>query len=99
VLRLSIAKEFEDVVLTARVGFSQRSWPYVLATAVPAALPFLLIADGHLALRTSNALLVALLFLVGYLWGQHVGAKPWLAGCLIMSVGATLALVAIPLGG
>lgn len=34
-LRLSIAKEFEDVVLTARVGFSQRSWPYVLATAVP----------------------------------------------------------------
>jgi len=35
VLRLSIAQEFEGVVLTAQAGFSKRSWPYVLATAVP----------------------------------------------------------------
>ncbi len=71
----------------------------VLATAVPAALPFILIADGHVALRVSNALLVALLFVIGFLWGRHVGAKPWLAGFLVMLVGAALALIAIPLGG
>jgi hypothetical protein len=71
----------------------------VLATAVPAALPFLLISDGHLALRTSNALLVALLFVVGYLWGRHVGAASWFAGFLVMALGAALALIAIPLGG
>ena len=34
-LRLSIASEFEDVVVSARLAFSKRSWPYVLATAVP----------------------------------------------------------------
>lgn len=71
----------------------------VLATALPAALPFILIADGDVALRASNVLLVALLFVVGFLWGRHVGAKPWLAGFLIMSLGAALALIAIPLGG
>lgn len=71
----------------------------VLGTAVPAALPFLLIADGELALRSSNALLVGLLFLVGFQWGRHVGARPWVAGALVMALGASLALLAIPLGG
>jgi hypothetical protein len=71
----------------------------VLGTALPAGLPFLLIEDGELALRSSNALLVVLLFFVGYRWGQHVGARPWLAGWLVMGLGASLALLAIPLGG
>jgi hypothetical protein len=35
VLRLSIASEFEEVVFSARAAFSKRSWPYVLATAIP----------------------------------------------------------------
>ena len=34
-LRLSVAHELEEVVYTARVAFSKRSWPYVLATAIP----------------------------------------------------------------
>jgi VIT1/CCC1 family predicted Fe2+/Mn2+ transporter len=71
----------------------------VLATAIPAAVPFLLIDDQYLALRVSNAVLVGLLFLVGFHWGRHVGARPWIAGTLIMSVGLVLVLVAIPLGG
>jgi|SoiMethySBSTD1v2_1073268.scaffolds.fasta_scaffold136477_2 VIT1/CCC1 family predicted Fe2+/Mn2+ transporter len=71
----------------------------VLATAVPAALPFLLIEDGYVALRVSNFLLVGLLFVVGFLWGRHVGSKPLVAGLLIMSIGLALVLVAIPLGG
>lgn len=71
----------------------------VAITALPAALPFLLIEDSYLALRTSNALLTALLFVVGYLWGQQIGARPVLAGALIMSIGIALVLVAIPLGG
>jgi len=71
----------------------------VLATAVPAALPFLLIQDGLVALRVSNFLLVGLLFVVGFLWGRHVGSRPLVAGLLIMSIGLALVLVAIPLGG
>jgi hypothetical protein len=51
------------------------------------------------ALRTSNALMTVLLFAVGYLWGKQIGARPVLAGALIMSIGIALVLVAIPLGG
>lgn len=34
-LRLSVASEFEEVVLSARLAFSKRSWPYVLGMTVP----------------------------------------------------------------
>lgn len=71
----------------------------VLATAFPAALPFLLLEDAYVALRVSNALLIGLLFVVGFFWGGHVGAKPLVAGTLIMSIGVVLVLIAIPLGG
>lgn len=71
----------------------------VVGTAIPAIIPFLLIADGETALRTSNAVLVALLFVIGYFWGRHVGTRPWQAGLLVMSLGAAMALIAIPLGG
>ncbi|MEZ5832086.1 MAG: hypothetical protein R3D05_12990 [Dongiaceae bacterium] len=71
----------------------------VLATAIPAAVPFTIINDSYAALRVSNAVLVGLLFVVGFLWGGHVGARPWQAGALVMSVGLLLVLIAIPLGG
>ena len=71
----------------------------VALTAIPAALPFFLLSDPLAALRTSNVILISLLFLVGYRWGGHVGAPPWLAGILIMSLGIAMVLVAIPLGG
>jgi hypothetical protein len=35
VLRCSVSSEFQDIVLTARVAFSKRSWPFVLAAGVP----------------------------------------------------------------
>jgi len=71
----------------------------VVATAIPAALPFMFISDAYVALRVSNAILSGLLFLVGFRWGKHIGASPVLAGLLIMSIGVALVLVAIPLGG
>lgn len=71
----------------------------VFVTALPAALPFLVIDDAYLALRISNALLIVCLFVIGFLWGRHVGARPLLAGTLIMSIGIALVLIAIPLGG
>ena len=71
----------------------------VVLTAVPAAVPFLLVEDSYIALRISNGVMTALLFLVGYFWGKHVGAKPLVSGLLVMSIGVALVLVAIPLGG
>jgi hypothetical protein len=72
----------------------------VVATAIPAALPFMFISDAYIALRVSNAILACLLFLAGFRWGKHIGSpSPVLAGLLIMSIGVALALIAIPLGG
>lgn len=71
----------------------------VVATAIPAALPFLVVSDPYVALRLSNAILVGLLFLAGHWWGKHIGASPLLAGALIMAIGVVLVLIAIPLGG
>jgi hypothetical protein len=72
----------------------------VIATAIPAALPFMFISDAYIALRVSNAILACLLFLVGFRWGKHIGSpSPALVGLLIMSVGVALVLIAIPLGG
>jgi VIT1/CCC1 family predicted Fe2+/Mn2+ transporter len=71
----------------------------VVLTAVPAALPFLFLADSYVALRVSNALMTVLLFAVGYWWGKHAGARPVVSGLLVMSIGIVMVLVAIPLGG
>lgn len=72
----------------------------VIATAIPAALPFIFIPDAYIALRVSNAILACLLFLVGFRWGRHIGSpSPALVGLLIMSIGVALVLIAIPLGG
>ena len=44
-------------------------------------------------------LLLVCLFVIGFFWGRHVGARPLLAGALISSIGVVLVLIAIPLGG
>jgi hypothetical protein len=71
----------------------------VLLSVVPAVLPFVLIREPSLALRVSNGLLVALLFGVGYHWGRHANARPWLTGVVFLAVGLALVAVAIALGG
>jgi VIT1/CCC1 family predicted Fe2+/Mn2+ transporter len=71
----------------------------VFACSFPAALPFLLIDDPGLALRISNSILLALLFVVGYRAARHTLARPWIAGTSFVVVGLILVLVAIALGG
>jgi len=71
----------------------------VVAPALPAVLPFLVVDDPHRALRLSNALLVGLLFVVGYLWGRHLEIQPWLAAFVFTAIGVALVAIAIALGG
>lgn len=71
----------------------------VFACSFPAVLPFLLIDDPWPALRVSNVILLALLFIVGWRAARHTLAKPWLAGTVFLLVGALLVALAIPLGG
>jgi hypothetical protein len=71
----------------------------VVLTTVPAVLPFLVIGDLRLALRTSNLLLVGMLFVVGYRWAGQTNTNPWLAGVSVMIVGLGMVVVAELLGG
>ena len=71
----------------------------VFACSFPAVLPFLMLDDPRLALRVSNAILLGLLFFVGWRWARHTLARPWIAGSVFMLVGLLLVALAIPLGG
>jgi hypothetical protein len=71
----------------------------VFFASLPAAIPFLLIGDAHLALRVSNAILLGLLFWAGYSWARYTTARPALTGLVFLLCGAGLVAMAIALGG
>ena len=75
------------------------SFCLVVFTTIPAVIPFLLIDAPHRALRVSNFLMVALLFVVGLQWGRHAYVNRWLAGFAFLATGAALVGIAIALGG
>jgi len=87
-------------------GLTGRDWQgaigvfvLVVAATFPVVIPFVLIDDVRVALRVSNVLAVASLFLCGFLFGQHAGLPPWLTGLVMVVVGAALVAIAIALGG
>jgi hypothetical protein len=71
----------------------------VCATTLPAITPFLLVRNEELALRLSNLLLVALLFVAGYRWATIIDADPWRTGLTLVGLGLALVAIAILLGG
>jgi hypothetical protein len=71
----------------------------VVVTSIPAAIPFLLFDDARLALRVSNAVLLALLFVSGYFWARYTLGNPWIVGLCLLLGGTALVVVAIALGG
>ena len=71
----------------------------VFVSCLPAAVPFLFFSKPHTALRVSNLLLLALLFLVGRKWAQYTGMKPLAAGAAMVGIGLALVGVAVLLGG
>jgi hypothetical protein len=73
-------------------------WLVVLAS-LPAALPFLIWDDARFALRVSNGILLASLFIVGSFWARQTMGKPWLVGLSFLTIGFALVWLAIQLGG
>lgn len=71
----------------------------VIVTTFPAVIPFFFIQQGHLALRISNLLLIAMLFLSGCLWGKYTHMNKWFTGSIFMAFGLVLVGMAILLGG
>jgi hypothetical protein len=72
---------------------------WVLVSTFPVVIPFLFINDLHLALRISNAIAIAMLFLCGYAFAKCLGRRPWAIGLLMVGAGCALVGIAIALGG
>ena len=71
----------------------------VFVSCLPAAIPFFIFSQPHFALRVSNFLLIALLFLVGQKWAQYAGSNRLATGSTMVVIGLMLVGVAILLGG
>jgi VIT1/CCC1 family predicted Fe2+/Mn2+ transporter len=65
---------------------------------LPVVVPFILLQDATLALRISNIVAIAMLFLTGYTFGMQSG-RPWRVGLLMVVIGLSLMSVALVLGG
>jgi hypothetical protein len=70
-----------------------------LVATLPVVIPLLFISDPFIALRASNVIAIGMLFIAGYRWAKHAGAKPLKTGLLLAGIGVVMVLVAIPLGG
>lgn len=72
----------------------------VFLSTLPVALPFLVMTDVGIALRTSNVIAVVLLFVVGTGLGKHMKWEPyWVTGLSVALFGALLVAITIALGG
>ena len=71
----------------------------VFVTVMPVAVPFWFIENEQRALRVSNLLCVAMLFIVGYSWAEETKMNRLVAGLLLMAVGLAMVLVTVLLGG
>jgi hypothetical protein len=65
---------------------------------LPVVVPFIFLQDATLALRISNIVAIAMLFLTGYTFGMQSG-RPWRVGLLMVVIGLSLMSVALVLGG
>lgn len=99
VMNLRSAPSKVGVVKKSDLKGAAASFCLVALASLPAAIPFLVIDEAHLALRASNAILLATLFVTGYGWARYTLGKPWLVGFGFLIGGTVLVLVAIALGG
>jgi VIT1/CCC1 family predicted Fe2+/Mn2+ transporter len=71
----------------------------VFLSTFPVTIPFILMGDAMRAMRVSNAIAVALLFVAGYVFGRITGRPPVLVGMGMVGFGAALVGLTIALGG
>jgi VIT1/CCC1 family predicted Fe2+/Mn2+ transporter len=71
----------------------------VFLSTLPVAIPFIVMRSAAPAMRVSNAVAVALLFLTGYAYGRTTGRRPVWVGISMVALGAVLVGITIALGG
>jgi VIT1/CCC1 family predicted Fe2+/Mn2+ transporter len=62
-------------------------------------VPFLLLDQTALAVRVSNLIGLAVLFIAGWILARYAGAKPWPGAIALTVTGAVLITTIIALGG
>jgi VIT1/CCC1 family predicted Fe2+/Mn2+ transporter len=72
---------------------------WVFISTFPVAVPFIFIQNAPVAMRISNGVAIAMLFLTGFAYGRCVGRSPWLVGLSMVGLGAVLVALTIALGG
>ncbi len=98
-------KEMPDPAAHPRLGkadwlaaFSSFLW--VFLSTFPVVIPFIVMKeDAMRALRISNGIAIALLFLCGFFFGRESRMNPWVAGLAMVLVGVLLVGITIALGG
>jgi VIT1/CCC1 family predicted Fe2+/Mn2+ transporter len=71
----------------------------VFMSTLPVVIPFMVLRDGSVALRASNAVAIILLFLSGYAYARITGRRPWMVGAFMVLLGVLLVSLAMALGG
>ena len=71
----------------------------VFISTFPVAIPFIVMHDAMWAMRTSNAIAVAMMFIAGVAYGRVVRWSPWGVGVFMVVLGSVLVALTIALGG
>jgi hypothetical protein len=71
----------------------------VSLSTLPLLLPFAVMRQPGLALRLSNAIAIALLFVTGWWLGRYAGRPGWRTGLSMVAAGVVLVGLTIALGG
>jgi VIT1/CCC1 family predicted Fe2+/Mn2+ transporter len=71
----------------------------VVASILPVVVPFLVLRDAGRALRISNGIAIAMLFLCGHAVGRLTRYHPWGTGVVMVLLGSSLVALTMALGG
>jgi len=72
---------------------------WVFVTTFPVAIPFIVMQHAQRALRVSNAIAIAMLFVAGWAFARITSRNPWLMGIAMVTVGLLLVGLTMALGG
>jgi hypothetical protein len=71
----------------------------VFLSTFPVTVPFMFFDNLWQAMRVSNGVAIAMLFIVGFAYGRCINRSPWLIGLAMVLLGGFLVAMTIALGG
>lgn len=71
----------------------------VFLCVFPVVVPFIAVPKVALAMRISNAIAIAMLFITGFAYGRCIGRSPLAFGLVMVLLGGVLVALTIALGG